>query len=214
MDFQALRKEYENEGIDELEMPRCPIECLRQWLELATEKCPGKWFETNAISLATSDTTGDVTIRTVLLKGITDQGIQFFTNYDSEKGRQLAENPRAAVVVHWPYLGRQIRIRGDVTKTSEAVSEEYFYSRPRGAQLGAYVSRQSQRIESRHELDAAAEFLDARYEGEPVPMPANWGGYLLTAQKFEFWQGRLNRLHDRIVYQKNESGWERFRLAP
>lgn len=214
MDFQKIRKEYENEGLRESELPDQPLTGLKQWLEIATEHSPGRWFETNAMSLATSDQTGNVTVRTVLLKGITDEGIRFFTNYGSEKARQLDSNPRAAVVIHWPYLGRQVRLRGTVEKTSREVSEEYFHSRPRGSQIGALASRQSTELESRSMLDQIAQEIAARYADSEIPLPDDWGGYLIRAEQVEFWQGRLDRLHDRIVFRLVNGNWNRFRLAP
>ncbi len=215
MDLQKVRKEYENTGIDEAEMPQNPLECLDRWFELAIQQCPGKWFEPNAMSLATSDSSGNVTVRVVLYKGRSDTGIQFFTNYMSAKGQQLKENPRASVVFHWPYLGRQVRMQGSISKLSRETSEEYFRSRPRGSQIGALASRQTQRLSSRTELEQVAEQLGAQYENLPIPLPEDWGGFLLTPNHVEFWQGRLNRLHDRIVYESTQGAdWERFRLSP
>lgn len=213
MDFQAIRKEYENQGINETEMPSHPIPLFRDWYELAVEKCPGRWFEPNAMSLATSGPNGEVTNRIVLLKHIEDEGISFFTDYDSAKGRQLLSNPRAAVVFHWPYLGRQVRIVGEVQKTSREVSETYFHSRPRGSQLSAAASRQSFEVASRQDLDAAKSQLTEQFDGQPVPLPNNWGGYLLRPNRIEFWQGRLDRLHDRIEYRFGNE-WTWIRLSP
>ena len=213
MDFQAIRKEYENRGIDESNLPENPIGLFREWFELAVEKCPGKWLEPNVMALATSDGQGNVTNRYVLLKHINDEGITFFTNYDSAKGRQIAANPRVAVAFHWPYLGRQIRIVGSVKKTSREVSEEYFHSRPRGSQIGAAASEQSKQVESRKVLDDARTKLENQLDEEQIPLPDNWGGYLLAPITFEFWQGRLDRLHDRIEYRFEES-WKRTRLSP
>jgi pyridoxamine-phosphate oxidase len=217
MSMQELRKEYENAGIDEAKLPACPIACFRQWFESATEHCPGRWFEPNAMSLATADKGGRPSVRVVLLKEITDTGIQFFTNYESTKGQQLAANPVAAVTMHWPYLGRQVRMIGDVEKTSRDVSEAYFHSRPRGSQIGALASRQSCQVDSRDELDREARELTEKLEGQDVPLPEHWGGYHLVPTEVEFWQGRLDRLHDRIVYSKSERNscsWEIGRLSP
>ena len=143
-----------------------------------------------------------------------DGSIRFFTNYGSAKGQQLADNPVAAVVFNWPHQGRQVRMECSVTKTSRDISESYFHSRPRGAQLGAVVSRQSSQIESRQQLQDARDELDKKLEGQPVPLPETWGGYDLTPTKVEFWQGRLDRLHDRVIYQRDGGTWQRSRISP
>ena len=214
MDFHDIRKEYENLGIDESSLLESPIEQFRQWYELAVEKSPGKWLEPNAMSLATSDGAGLVSNRYVLMKKIEDEGIQFFTNYDSQKGQQLSANGNCAVAFHWPYLGRQVRIQGSVEKTSREVSEAYFHSRPRGSQIGAAASLQSSKVEARELLDQQRRKLDEQYDGQPIPLPKNWGGYLIRPCRFEFWQGRLDRLHDRIVFESQDGQWIRFRLSP
>ena len=212
MDFQAIRKEYENTGIHEAQLPSDPIGLFREWYQLAIDNCPGTWFEPNTMALATSGPDGSVTNRIVLMKQIVDEGIYFFTNYDSVKGRQIAANPQVAIAIHWPYLGRQIRMEGLVEKTSREVSEQYFHSRPRGSQIGAAASQQSRTV-SRKELDEERSRLVKTYEGQPVPLPENWGGYLLKANHIEFWQGRLDRLHDRIVYRLG-TDWNWTRLSP
>lgn len=215
MDFQAIRKEYEDQGLDAKQLGNDPMAALSYWMQVATDKCPGRWFEPNAMSLATSDLKGNVTVRVVLLKGIHADGVQFFTNYDSIKGKQLAENPRAAVVLHWPYLGRQVRIEGVTEKTSRSTSEEYFHTRPVGAQLSASVSRQSTLLPSRAELEQQKNLLATVVADGPVPLPDDWGGYLLRPDRFEFWQGRSDRLHARVVFAANESGsWDIVLLAP
>ncbi len=215
MDFQAIRKEYEDSGLAVDRLGNDPLIALSDWMQEATEKCPGRWLEPNAMSLATSDLEGNVTVRVVLLKGILSDGIQFFTNYESIKGRQLAENPKAAVTLHWPYLGRQIRLRGVTEKTSRETSEEYFHSRPLGAQLSASVSRQSTFLTSRSELEHEKRELAEQVGDGVVPLPKDWGGYILHPQRVEFWQGRSDRLHDRVVFMRNESGeWDKFQLAP
>lgn len=178
------------------------------------ENLPGKWFEPNAMALATADKTGRVSVRYVLLKGIVAEGIRFFTNYDSDKGKQLASNARCSVAFHWPYLGRQVRIEGAVEKTTREVSEEYFHSRPRGSQIGAAVSPQSASIGLRTELEEKREAMLKTLGDSPVPLPENWGGYLIRPDRFEFWQGRRDRLHDRIVYKLENGRWEIVRLAP
>lgn len=214
MDFQKIRKEYENQGIQEQDLFADPMDQFRAWYQEAELHCPGPWFEPNAMALATTDFDGNVSVRWVLLKGIVAEGIRFFTNYDSVKGKQLAANPRAAVAIHWPYLGRQVRIEGVTEKTTRLVSEEYFHSRPRGSQLSALASRQSRPVAKRKELEHRLRELAESLEGQDVPLPEDWGGYLLKPDRMEFWQGRLNRLHDRIVYCQNGSRWEIQRLAP
>lgn len=219
MDFKELRKEYETHGIDDSELNADPFQTFRLWMQSATDACPGTWYEPNAMTLATAGLDGLVTARTVLLKAIDEESIRFYSNYESTKGKQLAENHNAAVTFHWAWLGRQVHMRGSVEKTSREDSESYFHSRPRGSQLAALASQQSSRIESREQLEKIRAALESKHEGQPVPLPDNWGGYRLTPVTIEFWQGRLDRMHDRAVYQK-ESGekgsdaWERFRIAP
>lgn len=213
MDIPKLRKEYEHAGISEADLHDCPIELFRRWFDAAVEYCPGQWFEPNAMSLATS-ADNKVTVRIVLMKQITDSGIRFFTNYESNKAIQMESNPRVSAVLHWPYLGRQVRMDGTVEKTSREVSDEYFQSRPRGSQIGAVVSKQSSVLASRDELDQKALAVEQEFAGQVIPTPDYWGGYELTATRMEFWQGRSDRLHDRIVYQLERENWTRFRLAP
>ncbi len=213
MDFQKLRKEYETVGINADDLAPNPFETFRTWLETATENSPPS-FETNAMTLATADRNGYVTARLVLLKGIDENSIRFYTNYDSTKGKQLADNPRASIVFHWHYLGRQVRMEGSVEKTSREDSEAYFHSRPRGSQLGAAASKQSATIESREALEKIRADLEKKLEGKGVPVPDNWGGYALTPNRIEFWQGRLDRLHDRVVYENKNGNWETFRVSP
>ena len=212
--FQALRKEYQTDGIDDARLLDDPIKQFRVWFDAAVEASPGDWFEPNAMTLATADSNGLVTARVVLLKGLEDDSIRFFTNYESTKGQQLADNPVAAVVFNWAHQGRQVRMEGSVVKTSHDVSETYFHSRPRGAQLGAAVSKQSSVVQSRQQLQTARDQLDRELGEQPVPLPDFWGGYQLTPTKVEFWQGRLDRLHDRVIYQQDGDGWRRLRISP
>ena len=215
MDFQAIRKEYESSGLEESKLLDDPIEQFREWYDLAAKQSPGKWFEVNAMTLATSDLAGNVSSRIVLLKGVRSTGFVFYTNYLSHKGRQLAANPKASLTFHWPYLGRQVRIVGQVTQTSRQDSVEYFHSRPRGSQIGAAASAQSEVIESREALERQRIEISERLEEGEVPCPDQWGGYLVGPNEIEFWQGRSDRLHDRIVYAKSDdSTWGRRRLSP
>lgn len=215
IDFKELRKEYETQGIDDAEMLDDPIETFRNWFSVASEKCDEALFEANAMTLATANLSGLVTSRVVLLKGIDADAIRFYSNYESTKGKQLAENPQASVNFHWAHLGRQVRMRGSVAKTSREDSESYFHSRPRGSQIGAAASQQSSVIESREQLEQKRAELEAKYKGQTVPLPDNWGGYALTPAVVEFWQGRLDRMHDRVVYEKGDGGkWTRCRISP
>lgn len=215
MDFSELRKEYQTKGIDDSQLDADPFQTFRLWMQSATDSCPGQWFETNAMTLATAGSDGVVSSRTVLLKGVDEDSIRFYSNYASVKGRQLAENNHAAVTFHWAWLGRQIQMRGTVEKTSREDSESYFHSRPRGSQLAALASNQSSKIESRAELEKVRADLEQKYHDQEVPLPETWGGYALTPVRIEFWQGRLDRMHDRVVYEKVDGQrWERFRISP
>ena len=214
MDFQTIRKEYEDQGIEVEQLDANPIRQLQWWLDEATANRPGPWFESNAMALATAGRDGHVSVRQVLLKGVTDEGVRFFTNYESAKGKQLAENPNCSVCLHWPFLGRQIRITGIAERVQREVSQQYFHSRPRGSQLGAAISNQSRVIASRAELEQRMNDKLAEIGEGVVPLPDHWGGYLIRPREFEFWQGRSNRLHDRIVYQGEPGNWQIMRLAP
>jgi pyridoxamine 5'-phosphate oxidase len=168
-----------------------------------------------AMTVATSTRSGEPSARMVLLRGVDERGFGFFTNYDSQKGRELAENPRAALVIYWPKLGRQVRIAGAVIKQSAEESRTYFHGRPLASQLSAWASPQSQVIPNRTVLEESVAALSKRYEGAPVPLPPNWGGYRVIPQSIEFWLHRENRLHDRIRYTRQARGrWHIERLAP
>ncbi|MBJ42990.1 MAG: pyridoxamine 5'-phosphate oxidase [Planctomycetaceae bacterium] len=212
--MEDLRKQYTLAGISDAELLDDPIEQLRQWFQIAQDHVPADWVEPNAVTLATASLDGRVSARMVLLKGIEPSGVLFYTNYDSQKGRQLAENPYAALVLYWPYLERQVRIVGGVEMTDRETSERYFHSRPRGSQIGAAISAQSAPIDGRGWLERRAAELEAKLEGKTVPVPENWGGYRLQPNELEFWQGRENRLHDRIRYLRSGSEWQRCRIAP
>jgi pyridoxamine 5'-phosphate oxidase len=184
----------------------------------------GAWFaaalaanirDVNAMSLATASADGKPSVRTVLLKGFDERGFAFFTNYDSQKGREIDANPHAELVFYWVQLERQLRISGTVERTSREDSAAYFHSRPVGSQLGAWVSKQSEVIDARQVLESRLTQITERFEGSDVPLPPHWGGYRVKPDMFEFWQGRPNRLHDRFRYSRQADGtWLIDRLAP
>jgi pyridoxamine 5'-phosphate oxidase len=191
-----------------------PIKHFSSWFRTAAER-PPESLDPTAMTLATSSKQGNVTARTVLLKKFGPEGFTFYTNYASRKGRQLSENPRAALVFHWPHVRRQVRIEGKVEQISHEDSEEYFRSRPRPYQLAAAVSNQSRVVPSRKFLIDRFKRLQKILAGQAVPLPKTWGGYRLVPDSIEFWQHRENRLHDRLRYQKTKGGrWILERLAP
>ncbi len=205
-----LRENYTHGELLEEEAPSDPFVLFRAWFADA-ERTDIR--DVNAMSLATSTIIGSPSVRTVLLKGI-DSGFLFFTNYNSQKGRELEENPQASLCFYWRDLERQVRITGHVAKVSREESNEYFHSRPRGSQLGAWASPQSSAIQGRAEIEQ--RYLDAerQFANSEIPLPEYWGGYRLVPQSIEFWQGRPNRLHDRLLFERIGDGWTRKRLAP
>jgi pyridoxamine 5'-phosphate oxidase len=211
MNLAELRREYGLSTLDESEAADDPIYQFRAWLQQALA---AQLPEPYAMTLATVDASGQPAARIVLLRHVDESGFCFFTNYLSRKGRELAHQPRAALLFFWPELERQVRVEGLVEPVSAAESDAYFASRPRGSQLAAHVSEQSAVIASRAELEQRLAELDQRFAGQPVPRPPHWGGYRLVPQQLEFWQGRQNRLHDRLRYRRNGTGWIRERLAP
>lgn len=208
---QDLRIDYGVLSLDEKDAADDPIEQFRRWFEDAQAY---KVVEPNAMTLATVDASGTPSARIVLMKGFDANGFTFFTNYDSRKGRDLAVNPRACLVIYWQPLERQVRIDGIVEKVSRAESEAYFRTRPRAAQIGAWVSQQSTPIASREVLEARMRKFEERFAGGEVPLPDHWGGYRVIPQQMEFWQGRPSRLHDRLLYTRIDGTWRRQRLAP
>jgi pyridoxamine 5'-phosphate oxidase len=207
-----LRTEYMRQGLAEADLDPDPFRQFRIWFEVAlASDLP----EPNAMALATAAPDGRPSARMVLLKGYDDRGFVWYTNYESRKGGELAENPRAALVLYWAELERQVRIEGWVEVAALQESDAYFHSRPRASQLGAAASHQSQVIPNREELERRAAELATQYEGQEVPRPAYWGGYRLVPALIEFWQGRPNRLHDRLRYRRLDEGrWEIERLSP
>lgn len=214
MSLEDLRRKYLQGGLTRADVAADPLVQFTNWFDESKETAPGDWYEPNAMTLATADTDGHVSARVVLLKKYDEQGFVFFTNYDSQKGAQLAANPRAALAFYWPHLERQLRIEGSVTRTEREVSESYFQSRPRKSRLGAAASNQSAPLADRAELEAQFAALKAQWEGKDIPTPENWGGFRLQPETFEFWQGRESRLHDRIRYRFGNGNWIIERLAP
>lgn len=211
-DIAAIRAEYRMGELSEYEVVTDAIEQFRHWFDEAIDK---KVMEPNAMTLSTVSASGRPSSRIVLLKDLDESGFGFFTNYESQKGAELAENPYAALLFFWPELQRQVRITGRVEKMPAAHSDAYFQSRPKGSQLGAIASPQSREIPDRLMLDTQLAELEKRYKTiEPIPRPAYWGGYRLVPDTLEFWQGRASRLHDRLVYKRFEKGWNITRLAP
>jgi pyridoxamine 5'-phosphate oxidase len=206
-----LRKDYSLAGLLEKDLARDPFRQFEQWFQEAEA---AKLVEPNAMTLATCTREGRPSARTVLLKGIDGRGFVFFTNYESRKGRELAENARAALVFPWLALERQVVVEGTVTKVSREESETYYHQRPHGSQLGAWVSPQSTIVPNRATLETSYKAVEARYAGQPVPVPPYWGGYRVTPELVEFWQGRRSRLHDRLRYRRQPDGWSIERLAP
>jgi pyridoxamine 5'-phosphate oxidase len=213
MNLADLREDYTKGGISRSDLPADPFDQFSAWLKTAHEQ---EIPDANAMTVATADARGVVTSRTLLLKGLVDGKLQFFTNYRSRKARDLAENPHAAITIHWKELERQICVRGTVRKTPRSVSESYFRSRPYGSQIGAWVSEeQSGIIEDRNTIKAREASLMKKFpEGTPVPCPDFWGGYELAPNYLEFWQGRQGRLHDRLCYLMEEGAWVLRRLSP
>jgi len=180
----------------------------------AIERAEQRQVDTAPVALATVDGRGQPSVRMVLLRGVDERGFVFYTNYDSRKAKELAGNPRAAICIHWPTLEEQIRIEGSVVRVSAEESDHYFEQRPRGSQLGAWASEQSAPLSSREVLEEQYREIERRYEGQTVPRPPFWGGFRLVPERIEFWFGRPDRLHDRLVYTRDGAAWTIERLYP
>jgi pyridoxamine 5'-phosphate oxidase len=235
MSIADLRREYNLSGLRRRDLDPDPIGQFRKWFEQAAgARASGRFrkflikvykalvmaegtapLDVNAMTLATADKEGRPSARVVLLKGVDARGFIFFTNYDSRKGHELTENPNAALVFYWGEQERQVCIAGQVTRLPEAESEAYFKSRPRGSRLAAWASKQSDVVADRAELEAKWSQLEAQFPREDVPKPPFWGGFVLSPNRIEFWQGRPSRLHDRFRYQRqSDKSWKIERLSP
>ena len=234
MNLGDFREDYRRGALDRAGLDANPIAQFESWFRDATgEQSQSRWRkigialfklwsailnhrpgDINAMTLATVDPSGKPSTRTVLLKSVDERGFVFFTNYDSRKGRELAENPNAALTFFWPDLERQVCVAGTVTKLPVAESENYFKSRPRGSRLAAWASNQSDVIPDRAALESKWRELEKKFPGD-IPLPPNWGGFILKPERIEFWQGRPSRLHDRFNYTRQpDDSWKLERLAP
>lgn len=212
-DYQNQRRDYSAPGLSKTQLNPSPFMQFTQWME---EAIASPIQDATAMSLATVDASGQPHNRIVLLKETTPNGFVFYTHYDSAKGHEVEQNQKAALLFFWPELDRQIRMEGTLTKVSQDTSKAYFESRPRDSQLAALSSNQSHEVASRAALENTFEQNTQKYTGQTIPHPKHWGGYCLQPHKFEFWQGRPNRLHDRFIYTPNENAtqWTIQRLSP
>lgn len=213
LDPAAMRAHYRSEGLAETDLAASPYEQFARWFHQAAAT---GMHEPNAMVVSTADAAGRPSSRTVLMKGFDPRGFVFFTNYGSRKARDIAENPHVSLLFPWYPLTRQVVVTGTAERVDPEETAAYFRSRPYGSQIGAWASEQSTPVGSRDELDAAYALMAARYpQDKPVPVPAHWGGFRVTVETAEFWQGRENRLHDRLRYVRTDDGnWRTVRLCP
>ena len=207
----GMRRDYEARGLRKADLLEDPLAQFERWFDEARN---GGLEEPNGMTLATVDAAGQPSARTVLLKGIDRRGLTFFTNLDSRKAHEIATNPKAALLFWWPPQARQVRFEGTIEAVGDDEADAYFASRPRGSQIGAWASAQSSVIADRAALEAAEAEIAARFADAEVPRPPFWGGYRLMPERVEFWQGRRDRLHDRLRFTRRADGWTIERLAP
>ena len=211
LDLAALRRDYALATLDERDVDADPIRQFERWF---TDAAAARVPEPNAMTLSTATRDGVPSARIVLLKGVDANGFAFYTDYRSRKGAELAENPLAALTFLWKEIERQVRITGSVSRVSTQESDAYFRTRPLGSRLGAWASHQSAVLASREELEARVQDVIGRFPDGGVPLPPHWGGFRVAPDEIEFWQGRPDRLHDRLLYRRGERGWEISRLSP
>ena len=212
MDLSDFRKQYTKGQLLESDAPPNPFDLFGHWFDEVQSH--GKEQEINAMTLSTHLAEGGIASRVVLLKEVRDDGFVFYTNYNSTKGQSIAHDHRVCLSFFWQSMERQVIIQGIATKLTAKDSDQYFNSRPRGSQLGAHVSDQSTKIEDRTALESKLAALETQYQGRLIPRPTHWGGYVVTPSSIEFWQGRANRLHDRLAYKRESSAWTITRLSP
>ncbi len=211
-DLAALRREYGDQGLDVPDLAPDPMTMFQQWLDDTVES---GLHEPNAMVVTSVSAEGQPSARMVLLKAVDERGFVFYTNYESRKGREIDAHPAVALLFPWHDLQRQVRVEGTATRVTQIESEAYFSSRPRGSQLGAWASPQSAEVSSRAELDSLYQAVEDRFDDSVgVPLPPQWGGYLIRPEVVEFWQGRHGRMHDRLVYRRTGETWTTTRLAP
>jgi pyridoxamine 5'-phosphate oxidase len=211
VDASSLREEYTRAGLDKADVDPDPIVQFHEWFEKIID---ADLHEPNAMILATASPDGKPSARTVLLKGYDERGFVFYTNYEGRKANEIEANPMCALLFYWGELERQVRIEGYASRLSGEESDAYFAGRPRGSRLGAWASEQSRPVEDRSVLEERVRALEAEYEGREIPRPPFWGGYRVEPEEIEFWQGRENRLHDRLVYRREDGAWRIERLQP